>query len=172
MSKAILPLALVVVAVAQVTVAPRFTVALAQADLLLVSLAVVTVFAGRSAAMVSVPLMAFFLASLTGRSVGLLILAFVPFPLLAYWLSEDGPPITRYLQTLMAVVATGMWARVLLALATIPGGADFAFGVLVVQYLVPGLLLDAALLSLCYLPCRLLGLETRDLSPRREYYRV
>jgi len=168
----VLPLLLVAVAVAQVTVAPRFPIGLAQADLLLVSLALVTVFVGRRAAMVSVPLLAFFLASLTGRSFGLLIVAFVPFPLLAFWLAEGGPPITRFLQTLAAVAATGVWARVLLALATVAGGAEIDVSTLVISYLVPGLFLDAALLSACYLPCRLIGLDPQDLSPAREYYRV
>lgn len=172
MSVFIVPIAIVVVAVAQVTVAPRFPLGLAQADLLLVSLALVTVFAGRRAAMISVPLMAFFLAALTGRSMGLLIIAFLPFPLLAYWLSEGGTPISRYLQTLAGVAAAGIWARALLALATIPGGADFDTSVLILQYVIPGLFLDAVLLSVCYLPCRLFGLEARDLSPAREYYRA
>jgi hypothetical protein len=164
--------ALIVLAVAQVTVAPLFPVASAQADLLLVALALLTVFAGRHAAMVSVPLMAIFLGFASDRSIGILILAFLPFPLLAFWLAEGGPPMTRFMQTLLAVVATGTWARTLLAMSAVAGGASLEVGALLVQYVIPGAFIDGLLLALCYLPLRLLRLEPRGLSPVRQRYRV
>lgn len=168
----LLALGFVIVAVVQVTVAPLFPLGLAQADVLLVSLALVTVFAGRRASLVSVPIIAVVLGFLSGRSIGLLALAFLPFPPLAGWLADGGPPLNRYLQTLSAVALTGLWARLLLAMSVVVGGADFDLSVLLVGYLLPGAVLDGALLSACYFPCRFFGLVPADLNPTLQRYRI
>ncbi|MDZ7727100.1 MAG: hypothetical protein U5Q44_02275 [Dehalococcoidia bacterium] len=161
-----------VLALLQVTAAPFFPIASAQADLLLVTLGMLFVFAGPRRAMIAVPMMAIVLGFLSSRSPALLVLAFLPLPPLAYWLNIAGPPLTRFLQTAMVVLITGAWARGLLGLAAIAQGADAAFGTMIVHIILPGMVLDGLFLSLAYLPARLIGWEPRSTSPLRERYQV
>jgi hypothetical protein len=157
---------------AQVTAAPFFMVSAAQADLLLVSLAILLVFQGPKVAMVSLPVIAVLLGFVSDRSPAVLIIALLPLLPLAYWLEEAAPTVARYAQTLFAVGVTGLWARTVLSITVFAQGAPVDVGALIFQVLVPGLILDLTLLSLAYLGCRLLGWEPRSLSPARQRYRA
>lgn len=172
MKGAILLAVLILLAYLQVTAAPFLTISAAQADLLLISLALLMVYQGPKVAMVSLPLIALFLGFTSDRSPAVIILALLPLLPLAYWLEEAGAPISRFLQTLLAVGVTGMWARVLLAMTVVAEGASMQAGALVFSVVMPGLMLDILLLSLAYLVCRLLRCEPKTLAMPRERYRA
>ncbi len=152
---------------AQVTVAPLFPLDAAVADLGLLVIVFTALLAGPKATMWTVPLIALFLGFSTSRAPGLLLLAYLPFLPLAYGLGETGMPLNRYLRTLLAALATGLWARGLLGTAAFVQGAQFAPGDLIGAILLPGLVLDALLVTLLYIPCRLAGRTGRSLSLRR-----
>lgn len=163
---------LLLLAYVQVTAVPFFMVAAAQVDLLLVSLALLMVYQGRKTAMICLPVIAVLLGFVSDRSPAVLVLALLPLLPLAYWFEEGGPPVSRYVQTMIAVGATSIWARVLLATTTFAQGAQVDITALALQVVLPGLVLDLTLLSLAYLAFRLLGCEPRSLSPMRERYRA
>ena len=160
-------LLVVVTALAQVTVAPLFPVSAAVPDYALVVLVILTVFAGPTTVMVALPLMALFLGFASDRSPGLLVMAYLPLLPLALYVEDLRVPLNRYAQMAVAGVATGAWARLLLALGAIAGGADLSFGAIVGQLVIPGLFLDFALLTLVYAPFRLLGWSGRGMSLQR-----
>lgn len=163
-------LLVMLLALLQVTAAPFFPLASAQVDLLMVTLAMLFVFAGPRRAMMAVPMIALVLGFISTRSPALLLLAFLPLPPLAYWLDLAGPPMTRFLQTMVVVAITGAWARLLLALSAMTQGAEPELGALVFSLILPGMFFDILFLSLAYLPARLIGWEPRSTSPLRERY--
>jgi hypothetical protein len=168
----VIGVALLLLACLQVSAVPYFMLSAAQADILLVTLALLLVFQGPRVAMVSLPMIAVFLGFLSDRSPATLILAFLPLLPLAYWLDQSGTPVPRYVQTVFAVGTTGLWARLLLSATNYTQGAQVELGSLFFNILLPGLVLDLALLSLAYLALHLLGWEPRSLSPARERYRA
>lgn len=172
MKPVVIFVALMLLAYLQVTAAPFVVVSAAQFDLFVVSLAILMVFQGPRTAMISLPILAVLAGFTTDRSPAIFILALLPLIPLAYLIAEAGPPISRYLQTAGAVLATGAWARILLATTAIAQGASMDWFALIFQLVAPGLVLDLALLSFAYLGCRLLRWEPRSLSPTRERYRV
>ena len=156
-----------VTALAQVTVAPLFPVSAAVPDYALVMLVILTVFAGPTTVMVALPLTALLLGFASDRSPGLLVMAYLPLLPLALYVEDSRMPLNRYAQMAVAGVATGAWARLLLAFGAIAGGADPSFGAIVGQLVIPGLFLDFALLTLVYAPFRLLGWSGRGMSLQR-----
>ncbi len=160
-------LLVVLIALAQVSVAPLFPVSAAVPDYALVLLVVLTVFAGPATVMVALPLMAVCLGFASDRSPGLLLLAYLPLLPLALYLENSQMPLNSYSQMALAGVATGAWARLILALGAIAGGADPSFGAIAGQLVIPGLFLDFALLTLVYAPFRLLGWSGRGMSLQR-----
>ena len=160
-------LLVVVTALAQVSVAPLFPVSAAVPDYVLVVLVILTVFAGPTTVMLALPLMAICLGFASDRSPGLLLIAYLPLLPLALYGEETRVPLNRYAQIVLAGLATGAWARTLLAFGAIAGGAEPAFGALVGQLVIPGLFLDFALLTLVYAPFRLLGWSGRGMSLQR-----
>jgi hypothetical protein len=76
-------------------------------------------------------------------------------------------PVNRYAQMTLAGVATGIWARTMLALGAIAGGAEPAIGTLAFGLLAPGLLLDFVLLTVVYTPFRVFGWSGRGMSLQR-----
>lgn len=160
-------LLVVLTALAQVSVAPLFPLSAAIPDYALVTLVILTVFAGPATVMLALPLMALSLGFASDRSPGLLLLAYLPLLPLSLYVEEARVPLNRYAQMAVAGVATGAWARTLLALGAIVGGADPAFGALAGQLVIPGVFLDLALLTLVYVPLRLLGWTGRGMSLQR-----
>jgi hypothetical protein len=166
--KAILVLLLIVAtAMVQVTVAPLFPISGAVPDFALVLLVTLAVFAGPRAAMLAIPFTAIFVGFATDRAPGLLIIAYLPLLPLALGLQEWRVPLNQYMRVLAAGGGTGLWIRVVLALAAIAQGADVAAGALVFQVLLPGLFLDLALLTIAYAPFRLIGWSGRGMNLQR-----
>ena len=155
------------VAIAQVTIAPLFPLDAAVADFGLAGIALILLVAGPRAAMAGLPLIALLLGFTTNHSPGLLIIAYLPLLPLRVFLSDAQVPLTRYLHTFLAVGATGLWARGVLASAAFLQGAAFAPGDLISAILLPGLVLDMLFLTVLYIPCRLAGVTGRSLSLRR-----
>lgn len=170
MSTLLMLAGVVLAAVAQVTVAPLFPLGSAVPDLLVATLVVVSVFAGPRRAMVAVPLGALLLSFGSGRSAALLLIAYLPLLPLAAFLQEANVPLTRFLQSLAAAVVTGAWARTVLALGAMTGGADPQLGTLVLSLLLPGVFLDALVVGAAYLPWKVARLPARPLSLARTGY--
>lgn len=164
--------AIILACAAQVTVAPLFPLLSAEASLLVVTLAILLVFAGPRTALIATPLMAVFLGFASDRAPALLLLSLVPLPPLAYWLSESQLPMSRGVQLFVVVAIVGAWSRALLAMSAVMQGADPEIGALITRFVLPGIVIDGLFFTLAYLPCRLLGLEARSLSPYRERYQV
>lgn len=153
---------------AQVTVAPLFPVAAAIPDMVLVTFVLVVAFAGARTSMVALPFMALGLGFLIGREPGLLLLAYLPALPLARWTELSAPRgATPFQRLLVVTLLTGLWARSLLAFGAIVNGADFEGSVLVVRILLPGAVLDLALLGVAYLPHRALRWRVRPLELAR-----
>ena len=166
--KAILVFLLIIVtAMAQVTVAPLFPVSGAVPDLALVLLVTLAVFSGPTTAMVAIPLTAIFVGFATDRAPGLLIIAYLPLLPLGLLLQESHIPLNQYLRVVTSGGATGVWIRLVLALAAVLQGASIAIGPLIFQVLLPGLFLDLALLTIAYVPFRLIGWSGRGMNLQR-----
>lgn len=159
--------AVLLAAIWQVTVAPLFPLSTAVPDLVLLTLVLVTAFGTPRRGMVCVPVAALAYGFLSDRAPGLMVLAYLPLLPLGMYLEEAKLPLNHYARTLFALVATGAWARLLMILGTLVGGADASIGPVIGQVLVPGAFLDLALLTLVYLPLRLVGWSGEGMSLRR-----
>lgn len=160
-------LLVVLVSLAQVSVAPLFPVSAAIPDWALVTLVMLAVFAGPNTVMLALPLMAICVGFDSDREPGLLLMAYLPLLPLALFIEESRLPVNRYAQMTLAGVATGIWARTILALGAIAGGAEPAIGTLAFGLLVPGLLVDFVLLTVVYTPFRVFGWSGRGMSLQR-----
>jgi hypothetical protein len=154
-------------AVMQVAVSPLFPVSAAVPDVALVTLVMLAVFAGPTTVMAGLPLMALFIGFDSGRQPGLVLMAYLPLLPIALFLEESRVPLNRFLQMSLAGVVTGAWARTMMAFGAIAGGAEPALGVLGGQLVLPGMVLDFALLALVYAPVRLLGWSGRGMRLQR-----
>ncbi|MFN0148044.1 MAG: hypothetical protein ACKVT1_16185 [Dehalococcoidia bacterium] len=154
-------------ALVQVTVVPLFPLGGAVADAALLTLAGVALFMGPHAAMIALPALCLFLGFASDRSPGLLLIAYLPLLPLAGAVEEARLPANRFVRLLLAVVVAGVWARVVLSGSAFVQGAAFAPGPLLTDVVIPGLVLDAILLSLLYLPPRLAGWSPESLTLRR-----
>lgn len=169
--KPILTLLLIIVtAMVQVTVAPLFPISGAVPDFPLVLLVMLAVFSGPTAAMFAIPVTAIFVGFASDRAPGLLILAYLPLLPLGLAMQEWRIPLNQYMRVAGAGVGTGAWIRGLLALSAVAQGADVAVGPFIFQVLVPGLFLDLALLTIAYVPLRLIGWSGRGMSLQRGGY--
>ena len=162
--------ATVVAAVWQVTVAPLFPVGGVTFDFLLLSLVVVAAFGAPRRALVCVPVAALAYGFLADRAPGLVLLAYLPMLPLGVYLEQSGVPLNHFAQTAVAMVATGAWVRLLLVLSAVLGGADGSAGVIFGDFILPGMFLDFALLSVVYVPLRLLGWSGQGMSLKRGSY--
>jgi len=163
----LLPVLLLIVAAAQVSVAPLFPVRAAIPDFALLALVALAVFRGPLMVMVSLPILAIILGFVSDREPGLLVLAYLPLLPLAYWLEDAAILLSSGPRVAVATIATGIFARTLLAVGAMAQGADVAVSVLVSQLLVPGLLLDLLLFMFLYFPFRAVGWAPRRMSPAR-----
>lgn len=154
----------------QVTVAPLFPVSGVVFDFVLLALVLVAAFGTPQRAMVCVPVAALAYGFLSNREPGLLVLAYLPLLPLGLYLEETRMPLNHYMRTLLALLATGAWIRLLLVLGSIVGGADATVGAVAFQVIAPGLFLDFALLSVVYVPLRLLGWSGQGMSLSRGGY--
>ena len=88
-------------ALAEVTVAPLFPISAAVPDIPLVTLVVVTAYAGPYAAMLGIPFVAICLGFASDRSPGVLLIAYLPLLPLAAILEESSLPLNRFARTLI-----------------------------------------------------------------------
>ena len=152
---------------AQVTVAPLFPISGAVPDFALVLLVTLAVFSGPTSAMLAIPVTAIFVGFASDRAPGLLIIAYLPLLPLGLLLQEWRIPLNQYLRVIAGGGATGMWIRGVLAIAAVLQGANIAVGPLIFQVLLPGLFLDLALLTIAYVPFRLIGWSGRGMNLQR-----
>jgi len=160
-------LLLVTVTVADVTVAPLFPIRGASPDFALVTLMMLAVFSGPRTVMVALPVLSVLLGFSTDRAPGLLLLGYLPLLPLAAYLDRGPLPLNRYAQVLAVGVATGLWARLLLAFGAIAQGADLQISALLADVLVPGFFLDVGLITIVYFPFRLVGWSPRQMTLQR-----
>jgi cell shape-determining protein MreD len=157
-------------AMLQVTVAPLFPISAAEPEFLLLTLVIISAFGSPRRGMICVPIAAIAYGFLSDRSPGLLVLAYLPLLPLGLYLEEARVPLNHFARTLLALLLTGVWARVLLVLGAVVGGADAPVSVVLGQIVVPGLFLDFALLTVVYVPMRLVGWSGQGMSLQRGGY--
>ncbi len=167
MSMVLSVVAVLFAAVAQVTIAPLFPIDAAIAELPLLTLAVIALLSGPRNAMVAMPLAAIFTGFTTDRAPGLLLIGYVPLLPLAFLLEQAELPLGRFPRALGAVLACGVWLRAILGLSAMSQGAPFAVAPLVRDIILPGMVFDAVLLGIAYLPLKLTGWSPRSVSLRR-----
>ena len=162
--------AILLAAMAQVTVAPLFPVAGAVPEFVLLTLALLVAFNSPRPVMIGTPIAALAYGFLSDRAPALLLLGYLPLLPLGYLLEESRVPVNHYLRTVAMMVITGLWLRTLLALGAMTAGADAAFGILIADVLVPGIFLDLALLTVVYIPLRLIGWTGQGMTLERTGY--
>lgn len=163
-------IAIILSTIAQVTVAPLFPIAGAVPEFVVLTLALLVAFSSPKPVMIGTPIAAIAYGFLSDRAPALLLLGYLPLLPLGYVLEESRVPVNHYLRTLAMVVITGLWLRTLLSLGAMTGGADAAFGVLITDVLLPGLFLDLALLTVVYIPFRLIGWTGQGMTLGRTGY--
>lgn len=163
---------LLLTAILQTSVAPLFPFSLAQADFALLFVAWIMFFRGPHTSMWVVPTLAVLLGFMTNHSPALFLLGFMPVVILASVLRVDGTNLLlgKYWRAAGIVVATGTWTRSLFALIAIVQGADPSIGVLIGSIIIPGIFLDWALLTLAFVPSRLIGLDVANTALSRGGY--
>ena len=163
-------IAVLLACISQVTVAPLFPIGVVTFDFVLLTLVVVAAFGTPRRAMVCVPVAALAYGFLSDRAPGLLVLAFLPMLPLGVYLEQSGVPLNHFARSAVAMVLTGAWARLLLALGAVLGGADASVSAVLTSFVIPGLFLDFALLCVVYVPLRLLGWSGQGMSLQRGSY--
>ncbi len=158
---------MLVLPLTQVSIAPLFPIAGANFDVALVTLALLMLFAGPRVLMAALPVTALLLGFVSAHSPALLLVAYLPLLPLAAYLADSRLPLSRYAQTLIAGTATGAFARLLLSLTAVVQGAEFGLSFALWQVLLPGAVLDSALLTILYFPLRLVGWVPRSTSLQR-----
>jgi hypothetical protein len=164
MREAIYAAALLLAVAAQTSVAPLFRLAGAEASIVMLFVLVVLVLEGPRPAMVAAPIAAVLYAFAAGITPALVLLGFVPVVLIGAWMEELRLPVARFVLVAGAFLLATAWLRLVLAAGAILDGADAALWVLVSSVLVPGAVLDLALLGVAYLPARLGRIELREMS--------
>ena len=163
-------MATVFAAICQVTVAPLFAVCGTAPDLVLLTLVLVTVFGSPRRTMVCIPVAALSFGFLADRAPALLILGYLPLLPLAYYLEDARVPLNHYARALVVMLVTGGVVRSLFVTSAVVGGAEAPLGAVLGQVLIPGLLVDFALLSAVYIPLRLIGWSGQGMSLSRGTY--
>lgn len=149
------------------SVAPLFPLEGATPDFVLLASLAIAVGVGPRAAMAAIPVMVLGLWLGSGRSVLLLMAGYLPLLPLGFALESSPVPLNRFARSVLAVVATGAWARLLLSMGAFADGATFSLRELTGDVLIPGAILDAMLLVLLYAPFRLAGATGRSWTPTR-----
>ena len=161
---------LLLTALVQVTVAPLFPLGAATPDFALIAVMALAIYEGPHPAMVAIPFLAVMIGFASDRSPALLLLAYLPLLPFAYLLEVADLPLNRYAQSSVVVVIGGMAARLILSLGPLLQGADFTIFGLLKDLLLPGMLLDWVMLTVVFIPLRILGQEARQLTLARSRY--
>lgn len=161
---------IVLAPLAQVTVAPLFSLGGAVPEVGLVTLLLLGLFEGPGVVMGGMPVVAILQSFVSNRAAALLVIAYVPMLPFAAALEDWRVPLWEYPRAVIAILAAGAWLRTVLALAAIAQGADHAFVPLVFEVLLPGAFLDLVLLTIAYAPLRFIGWGGRRLSLQGSRY--
>lgn len=162
--------AILLAAIAQVTVAPLFPLGGAVPEFVLLGLVLITAFSGPAPVMLLTPLAAVAAGWLSDRSPGLMLIAYLPLLPVGLGLEESPAPLNHFVRTLAMMLVTGIWMRIVMALGAIAGGAEPAIGALVSDVIIPGGFLDLSLLTVVYIPLRLAGLTGQGMTLQRSRY--
>ncbi len=153
---------------AQVSVAPLFPVAGAVVELPVILLLLLAIFAGPLPVMIGLPVLVLLLGFAANVEFEWLVVAYLPLLPATAWLQRRRAiPQIPYLLILVAAILAGVWARAVFAAVAMASGASPDFAALLTDVLVPGVALDAAVLSAAWLACRSLGWEARSLNLER-----
>lgn len=166
MTAVLVLMAVFAAAVMQATAAPLFPFFNAQPEIGLLLLAWLCAFRGPRTVMWAIPLLALFTGFLIDRSPGLLIAGYLPLAPLMAWLRPRDTNVLfgSYWRVAVAVATTGVFLRLLLSATAMLQGGEPAFITLLFGILLPGIFVDMALLTVAYLPARLLGWSVRSMS--------
>ncbi len=150
---------------AQVAIAPLFPLLGAVAELPVVVLLLLAVFAGPYAVMIGLPILVLFLGFSTNVEFEWLVVAYLPLLPCAAWIQRHRAiPQTPYALVLVMVVAAGIWARAVFSAVAVASGAGLTVGPVVTDILLTGAVLDAAVVSVVYALCRWVGWPVRSLD--------
>jgi hypothetical protein len=154
-------------ALLQVTLAPLFPLRGALPDFALAAILVLVFAAGPVAAMVGLPFLALFLGFAADQSPGLVLISYLPL-LPVFVLLEWSPvPLNRMARFGIAMLVTGLWARAIASAWAFLGGAEPGILTLAFDVLLPGVIFDAVLFLLVYIPFRLSGRTERSMALRQ-----
>lgn len=151
----------------EAAVAPFFPLRGAQPNVALIILFGIAVAGGPRLAMGAIAPLALLVAFQTGRPPALVLAGYLPLLPLGYLIEGGRVPLNAFARAIVAVLATGGWARLMLSLGAFSAGATFSIRELGSDVLISGAILDLVLLSVVYLPLRLTGVSGRSLSPSR-----
>jgi hypothetical protein len=149
--------AAVLVAAFQVTVVPLFPISGATAELAIPFILGALMVGGPGAGMFATPAIALSVGMAGDREPGLLLIAYTPALLFGYLLDRFELPPGKFPRLLVTALLAGFWVRLVLSASALAGGAAFEPFVLLVDIVTPGFLFDAMVITLLYVPLRLLG---------------
>lgn len=157
----------VLIASLQVSVAPLFPISGAEADLGLIAILGIAMIAGPRPAMLATPALALAIGLAGSRSPGLLLAAYAAILPLAAFMDDLPYPLGRFPRLLFVAAFAGMWGRVLLGIAAMASGGDFAVRALLFQVILPGLVFDLALIAVVFAVTRAAGIGVRRFTLQR-----
>lgn len=164
MSGAAAALALVMAMLAQGAIAPLFPLSVAVMDIPLVTLALIAFFAGTERAMIGLPVMVVAAVFAAGHDAITVAIAYLPLVPLAAYVEQSNLPLSRGVRFCAVGLAIGIWVRLVFSATALLNGGSFAMGGLILDILLPGFVLDLALLALAYGAMRLIGWEPRKMT--------
>ena len=132
-----------------------------------VALLLLAAFAGPLAVMLALPVLVLFLGFTANVEFEWLVIAYLPLLPAAAWLQRQPLPQTPYTLVLAVTVAAAVWARAVFAAVAVTSGASPDVGAIAAEVLIPGAVLDAAVLSAGYALCRWIGWPARSLELER-----
>ncbi|MCA9832108.1 MAG: hypothetical protein R3B97_14085 [Dehalococcoidia bacterium] len=160
-------ISVVLIASLQVSVAPLFPISGAEADLGLIAILGTAIIAGPRAAMLVTPALALAIGMAGSRSPGLMLVAYAAILPLAAFVEDLPYPLGRFPRLVFVAVFAGMWGRVLLGIAAMASGGDFAVRALLFQVLLPGLAFDLVLIAAVFAATQAAGIRPRRFTLQR-----
>jgi hypothetical protein len=164
MREATYAVALFLAVAVQTAVAPLFRLGGAEASVVMLFVMVVLMLEGPRPAMVAAPIAALLYAFAAGITPALVLIGFVPLVMIGAWVEDLRWPVARFALVATTFLAATAILRLVLALGAVVQGADAAFWILFSRVLLPGMVIDLALLAVAYAPIRIGRIELREMS--------
>jgi hypothetical protein len=164
MREALYAVALLLAISVQTAVAPLFRFGSAEASIVLLFVLFVLILEGPRPAMVAAPAAAILYAFAAGLSPALVLIGFAPLVLIGAWIEALRWPVARFALVAGTFVAATAVLRLVLAAGAVLQGADAAVWTLIGRIMIPGAILDVALLGIAYLPLRIGRIELHEMS--------